>query len=128
MKNVQVEKRENMFIKIVRAIVIAFVVTLISIFIFAIVLTYTNVSESIVPVVIIFLTFISILIGTIISMRKISKNGMVNGAIIGGLYVISLYLISSILNTGFTMNIYTVITILSGVISGIIGGIIAVNT
>ena len=48
--------------------------------------------------------------------------------IIGGTYVILLYLISSILNTGFNLNIYTVLMIIAGIISGIIGGIIGVNT
>ena len=91
-------------------------------------LTYTDISERIIPVFIIILTFVSILIGTIISMRKISRNGMLNGAIIGGAYVILLYLISSILNTGFTFNIYTIFMIIAGIISGVIGGIIGVNT
>ena len=61
-------------------------------------------------------------------MKKTLKNGMINGAIIGGLYVIMLYTISSFLNTGFALNTYTIIMIISGIISGVIGGIIAVNT
>ena len=89
---------------------------------------FTNISDSIIPIVIVFLTFVSILIGSIISMRKVSKNGLINGAIIGGTYVLLLYLISSILNTGFTFNIYTVIMIIAGIISGIIGGIIGINS
>ena len=128
MGNVQVEKSNNSVIKIAKGILFSFIVTLTSILIFSIILTYTYISESIVPAVIIVLTFISILIGTIISMRKMHKNGMLNGAIIGGAYVIFLYLISSILNTGFTMNTYTIVMIIAGVVSGIIGGIIAVNT
>ena len=127
MDNMRIENN-NCIAKIVKGITYSFIVTLISIFIFSVILTYTNVSEGIVPIVIIVLTFISILIGTIISMRKISKNGMIKGAIIGGMYVVLLYLISSILNTGFTMNVYTIIMIVLGIVSGIIGGIIAVNT
>ena len=61
-------------------------------------------------------------------LKSINKNGMMNGAIIGGTYVILLYLISSLLNTGFALNIYTIIMIISGIISGIIGGILGVNT
>lgn len=128
MNNVQVESQNNTLIKISKGVVVSFLITLTSIFIFSIILTYTNISESIIPIVIIVLTFISILIGTIISMRKTTKNGMLNGAIIGGAYVILLYLISSALNTGFAMNIYTIIMIIVGMVSGIIGGIIAVNT
>lgn len=128
MNNIQIEKTDSIVIKISKGLIISFVVSLISIFIFSILLAYTNISDSIIPIVIVFLTFVSILIGSIISMRKVSKNGLINGAIIGGTYVVLLYLISSILNTGFTFNIYTIIMIISGIISGIIGGIVGVNS
>lgn len=128
MNNIQVEKNESTVIKIFKGLIISFIVTLITIFIFSVLLTYTNISESIIPTVIIVLTFVSILIGAIISMKKTSKNGLINGAIIGGTYVVLLYIISSTLNTGFALNGYTIGMIIAGVISGIVGGIIAVNT
>lgn len=126
--NVKIENTNNSAIRILKGLIISFVVTLVSIFIFSIILTCSNISEKIIPIVIIILTFISILIGTIIGVRKISKNGMINGAIIGGLYIILLYFISSLLNTGFALNTYTILMIIAGIISGIIGGIIGVNT
>lgn len=122
------EKDNNIVTKIVEGIFISFIVSLICIFIFSTILTYTDISEGTIPIVIIVLSFISILVGSIVSMRKISKNGMINGGIIGGIYVILLYFISSILNTGFELNVYTIIMIILGIISGIIGGIIGVNT
>lgn len=128
MNNIPVEKNESTVIKIFKGLIISFIVTLITIFIFSVLLTYTNISESIIPTVIIVLTFVSILIGAIISMKKTSKNGLINGAIIGGTYVVLLYIISSTLNTGFALNGYTIGMIIAGVISGIVGGIIAVNT
>ena len=128
MNDIKIEKTNNVFIKILKGLIFSFIITLISVFIFSIILTYTNISESIIPIVLIILTFVSILIGSMLVMRNINKNGLVNGAIIGGTYVILLYLISSMLNTGFSMNIYTIIMIIAGIISGVIGGIIGVNT
>ena len=129
MNNVKVEKsNSSTLIKIFKGLILSFLITLFSVFIFSIILTYTNISEKIIPVVIIIITFISILIGTMMGIRKISKNGMINGAIVGGTYVVLLYCISSILNTGFILNIYAVFMIIFGIISGIIGGIIGVNT
>ena len=128
MNNIQDEKNNSITIKIIKGLIISFLITLITIFIFSIILTYTNVSESIIPATIMVLTFISILIGAIISMKHTSKNGLINGAIIGGTYVILLYIISSFLNTGFAVNGYTIGMIIAGIIAGIIGGIIAVNT
>ena len=127
MNNVKVENSNNI-IRICKGLMFSFIITLISILVFAILLTYTNISENIIPIVIIILTFISILIGSIMAVKKINRNGMLNGGIIGGVYVILIYLISSILNTGFSLNVYTLIMILAGIISGIIGGIIGVNT
>lgn len=126
--DMQIEKSNNTVIKISKGVMLSCIITLLTIFIFSLMLTYTEISEDIIPIAIIVLSFVSILIGTIISMRKTSKNGLINGAIIGGTYVILIYLISSILNTGFALNGYTIGMILSGIISGIIGGIIAVNT
>ena len=128
MNNIQVDTQNSTIMKILKGLIFTFIVTLISMFIFCLILTYTNISESIIPIVIIILTFISILIGTMIGIKKIHKNGMLNGAIIGGTYVLLLYFISSILNTGFTFNIYTVLMIIAGIVSGIVGGIIGVNT
>lgn len=122
------ETKNQHIIRILKGILISFLVTLVGIFLFAILLTYSNVSENIIPIVLIVLTFISIFIGSVISVRKINKNGLLNGAMIGGIYVILLYLISSILNTGFAMNVYTILMIVIGMIAGIIGGIIGVNT
>jgi len=128
MNNIQVEKTNNVFNKVLIGIVISFFVTLTTIFMFSIMLTYTNISEDIIPIVIIILTFISILIGAIISMKKTSKNGMINGGLIGGTYVVLLYLVSSLLNNSFALNGYTIVMIITGIVSGIIGGIIGVNT
>ena len=126
MNNFQTEN--NIVAKIGKGLGISLIVTLISIFLFSIILTYTNVSEDIIPIIIICLTFVSILAGSIISMKRTSKNGMINGAVIGGIYVILLYLISSFFNTGFVLNEYTVWMIIAGIVSGIVGGIIGVNT
>lgn len=128
MNNIQVERSNGISLKIFKGLVISFIVTLVTIFVFSVILTYTNVSENIIPIVIVVLNFVSILVGTIISMRKTSKNGLINGAIIGGAYVILLYIISSSLNTGFALNGYTIGMAIGGIIAGIVGGIIGVNT
>ncbi len=124
MENIQ----ENTYIKIFKGLLISFGITLIGILIFALILTYSNVSESTIPIVIIGISFISILIGSTISTRKISKNGMINGGIIGGIYVAILYLISSIVSIGFSVNMHTIFMIILGIIAGLVGGILGINS
>lgn len=112
---------------IVKGMLISFVSTLILLFVFAIFLTYTSISEVVIPSVIIVITIISILLGSSISTIKIKKNGIVNGGIIGLCYILMLYIISSIVHTGFALNIYSIIMIILSIFAGMIGGIVGVN-
>lgn len=127
MNNVQIENNNNGILRITKGLSISFIISLISIFLFSIILTYSNISEKIIPTVIIVLTFISVFVGAIFSTKRVNKNGMLNGGIIGGGYVLLLYLISSIINTGFNLNMYTILMIILGIIAGLIGGIVGIN-
>ena len=117
--------------KKVKPIMIGVSVAILSSFIFlliyATILSFTDVPESTMATVIITITGISILVGSIISSRQISKNGIFNGGIVGLIYVLTIYLISSLLNGNFAINLQSIIMIIVAVASGIIGGIIGVN-
>lgn len=106
---------------------ISFITTIILLLIFAVVLTYTNISENTITPVILIATAISILLGSSIGNIKIKKNGILNGAIIGGSYILILYLLSSILNARFGLNAQSIIMICVGIVFGILGGIIGAN-
>ena len=122
------ESSSNKFIKkIFKGVLISLVVSFVLLAIFAIVLTYTSVSENTIVPVIIVVTGISILVGTILESKKIVKNGIWLGGIIGLVYVLILYIISSLLNADFSINIQSFILILVAIFSGMIGGIIGVN-
>lgn len=115
------------FLYILKGVLISVIFTLIFLFVFSIILTYTNVSENFIEPFIIVITAISIFIGSSIGNLKMRKNGLVNGALIGGIYLICIYILSGIINQNFTMTIQSIIIIISGMICGICGGIIGVN-
>lgn len=58
---------------------------------------------------------------------SIKKNGILNGGIIGLTYMLLIYLTSSILNSGFMLNIYSIFMIIIGIAAGMVGGIVGVN-
>ena len=120
-------KEENTPIKIIKGVGIALLITLISLLIFSIILTYTNIEEKTISPVIMIITAISILVGSSIENTKIKKNGLINGAIIGIGYIAIIYLISSILNWKFVLNMQSIIMIIAAIIFGTLGGIIGVN-
>ena len=118
---------ENTITNIVKGVGIALFSTFLLLLIFATILTYTETSETIMNPVIIVITAISILIGSSIGNIKIKKNGLLNGALIGGIYIVTIYMISSILNWRFGLEIQSIIMIVIGMIFGVLGGIIGVN-
>lgn len=112
---------------IIKGCAFAIVLSIILLTIFALILTYTNISESSIKPVVLIITGISILIGSTISSIKIKKNGLLNGGMVGFIYIITLYLASSICLAGFSISINSFIMLIVGVVTGIIGGIIGVN-
>ncbi len=126
MENYQ-ENKKDIAKSLGKGLLISFLITVGSLLIFSILLTYTNIGENTITPVIIIVTSISILIGSSIVNMKIKKNGMLNGALIGGSYILILYLISSTLNMRFSLNIQSIIMIAAGILFGIVGGIIGVN-
>ena len=115
------------FINIIKGVIISIIFTLFFLFIFSIILTYTNVSEGFITPVIIVITAISIFIGSSIGNLKMNKNGLLNGALIGGIYLLSIYLMSSIINNNFSLSVQSIVIIITGMICGMFGGIIGVN-
>lgn len=127
METLNKEEIKQNIIRILKGSVTSILLTIILLFIFAIILTYTNLQENIMPAVVIIITAISILIGSSISTLKIKKNGLLNGAMVGIIYILSIYLISSIIGMDFSCNTNSIIMMVAGIVAGMIGGIIGVN-
>lgn len=115
------------FLNIIKGVIISIIFTLIFLFIFSIILTYTNVSEKLIDPVIIIVTAISIFIGSSIGNLKMKKNGLINGAFIGGMYLLIIYLLSGIMNQNFSITTQSIIMIIAGMVCGMFGGIIGGN-
>ena len=121
------ENSSNNIIRILKGSLISILTTLVLLIIFSIILTYTDVSESVMPTVIIIVTAFSILIGSQISTSKIKKNGIINGASVGVVYILFLYLISSLVTKNFSLNNYSIIMMVTSLLIGGVGGVIGVN-
>ena len=114
----------NNITKILKGSVISIILTIIGLLVYSVILANTEIGESTVNYVVMGITSISILIGSILSISKIEKKGILNGAIVGGIYVIVIYLLSSIINSNFNINLSAMVV---SIIAGMIGGIIGVN-
>lgn len=118
---------QNVMTNVAKGVGIALIATVVFLLIFAALLTYTQLAENIINPVIIVITAISILLGSSIGNSKIKKNGLINGALVGGIYILTIYTISSILNWSFGLTWQSMVMIGVGMVFGILGGIIGVN-
>ena len=119
-------KNSNVFL-IIKGYVIALIITIVGLFIYATVLVKTNIQESTINSVIITITGVSILIGSSVCSLKIKKRGILNGIIVGGIYLLSLYVISSFMVGSFSVSVNSLIMSGVAMMLGAIGGIIGVN-
>lgn len=121
------ENNSNGIVIILKGTLISIIATIVLLMIFAAVLTYSNINENSMPTVIIVVTALCILVGSQITTSKIKRNGIVNGALVGAIYILALYLISSIISKDFSLNFYSIIMMATSILIGGIGGIIGVN-
>ena len=122
-----ISENGNNIKKVIKGSAFSIIITLIGLLVYSIILSYTSVSESTMPATIIIITAVSILIGSTISTSNIKKNGIVNGVLVGIIYIAIIYLISSIVTGNFLLNTNSIIMVIASTLTGALGGIIGVN-
>lgn len=127
LKEMPQEGTKGNLIRVIKGSGIAIIITLVLLLIYSCLLTYTSINENTIPAVIIITTSISILIGSLLSSHHIKKNGLTNGALVGLIYILVIYLLSSIISGNFGFSFYSIIMIIASILMGAIGGIIGVN-
>lgn len=110
-----------------KSIVISMICSLLLIFVLSFLVSNTNLKESIINPSVIFISAISIMIGGFLVSKKIKKKGILCGALLGIIYMILMYIISSFMNMNFSINLNAIIMIGFGILGGAVGGILGVN-
>lgn len=126
LQNITSENKLN-FSAIIRGVIQAYFITLLIFLVFAILITYTNFPESAIPTVVILTTILSIVIAGAKVAKKAKSKGWLNGAVTGITYMIILYIISSLVFTGFVFDKYVLYMMFLGLFAGALGGIIGIN-
>lgn len=127
MENIVNVNKDSSLMKITKGLIISIGITMVLLFIFSLLLAYTNISENTIVPVIMVITAVSILIGSSISLRNVRKNGMLCGGSVGIIYILILYLLSSMCGSGFEISLNSIIVIVTSIFAGSVGGIIGIN-
>ena len=60
-------------------------------------------------------------------MSTVRKNGIINGVLIGLIYICVIYILSSVIEGNFALDLKSIKMIIGALIAGAVGGIIGVN-
>lgn len=113
--------------RIFKSTLFAYLFTIISFAILSLILTFSNLSDSFIPTAVVIISIVSILLGSSIASVHSRSHGWLMGLLVGLSYFITLYIISSVLITGFSIQLTTIYLALGMAFTGIIGGIIGIN-
>ena len=127
MNNIVKVKKNSGIIPIVIGFIISLILSLMTLYVYAIILVNTGIQENTIKPVVITISSVSLLIGSSISSLRTKRKGIINGICVSLMYLMSMYLLSSIILCGFSFNFSSLIMIGCGIILGGIGGIIGVN-
>ncbi len=117
----------NKFLLMVKGICISMILSLLMMLVLSMVLSFSNVKESVIMPTVIFISAFSILVSSFLVAKRIENKGMIYGSLLGLIYMLILYLLSSILNFDFSLNTNAVVMITFGIVGGAIGGVLGVN-
>lgn len=112
---------------ILKSVGMAYLITLLIFLVLAIVLTYTEFPEAMLPSAVVITTLVSIMLAGTSAARRARTRGWVNGGLAGFIYMLILYLISSFTVVDFRIDQYVWAMLISGMLAGALGGVVGIN-
>lgn len=113
--------------KIIKEIIFSILLTLVLIFILSVLVSKTSISENLIKPITIGIVSFSILVSGFRISKAKKEKGIINGGIIGLIYMLILYILSSTANLDFSLSASSLAMIIFGILGGAIGGILGVN-
>ena len=113
--------------KLLKSIVMSYILTLIILLIFSVLVTYTSLSESFADITVACATYISTAACGFFASSNTSKKGWLTGSIAGLAYILILFVIA-LLKGNYTVGTGTIISLIICALTGAIGGVIGINT
>jgi putative membrane protein (TIGR04086 family) len=124
---VEKQKDNSVFLGILKGSLLALTFSLLGVLIFAFVLRFVPLADSVISPVNQVIKGVSILLGTLFGLKKTKEMGLISGLLIGFFYTALAFLTFSILDGQFKFSTVVLNDLLFGAIIGAICGIIAVN-
>ncbi|AFK86694.1 MULTISPECIES: TIGR04086 family membrane protein [Thermoanaerobacterium] len=112
---------------IIVGLLVSYIITLLFFIIYALVLTYTPLSELTLPTLTMLITIIGIVLSGAIAARNTRSKGWLNGGLAGLLYVLLMLFLGVYFVKEAGINAGIALKLIWGVVLGAIGGMIGIN-
>lgn len=112
---------------ITRGSITSYIITTIVFIIYALLLTYTEMTEKNIQTVVIITTVVSVLIGGIMCAKNTKSKGLIYGMICGVIYSIIMVMVSFCILPEIVFSPKIIMIIILSICSGGVGGIIGIN-
>ena len=112
---------------VLKGILAAYIITIPAFMLFALILSNTDFPQKLISPAVVITTIISVLTAGSVSTKGLKNRGWLNGSIVGFIYMLILYIISSLVFKNFSIDKYVVTMSLIGILTGAIGGIVGIN-
>ena len=119
-------EKSNMYLEVLKGLTIALIISLILILAMALIITFVDVSDTVIAVINQIIKAVSLLVASIIAFKE-KSNGWKKGLILGIIYIVAAFLIFSLMDGKFTFGWNILFDLIAGAVMGIICGIFAVN-
>ena len=104
-----------------------YVTTLLLFAVAALIITFTSVSDSTIPVIVLISTIAGVVTAGVMAVKHVTSKGWLSGGIAGITYMVLLYLISCITLGKLTFGTEVLFLLLMGFFAGACGGIFGIN-
>ncbi len=127
MKNLKTKDKKTPLVALLSGLGIGYAITCIIFIAYAILLTYTNITEKNIPIVVLATVVLSVLVAGYDAAKAVEKKGWLWGMLAGLLYAVIMILIglSVLRNFGLDGKMFTLLVL--SLAGGGLGGIIGIN-
>lgn len=126
-RSMDTHTKGTLLLSVLKGSLVALCFSLVGILVFAFLLKFTNISDSVINPVNQVIKGLSVFFGVFIGLKKEKEMGLVSGLLIGLIYTMVAFLVFSILDGNFVFDRTLLNDIIFGGIMGAICGIICVN-
>lgn len=119
---------ENVTIfSIIKGLMVAYLISIPAFLLFALILTNTDFPEKYKSIAVIITTIVSLFVAGMTATKGSRSKGWLNGSVAGFIYMLVLYLLSSIIYRNFSIDRYVITMAVIGILTGAVGGIAGIN-